>query len=88
MKLRSMRSDMDVAATNAEERIRRLENNVRVLCQNIENSNSILNMKQGSGGGKKNKTLSSSSSSSEEQGEAAEIMMEDQIYDDRTIDVR
>ena len=53
MKLRSMRSDMDVAATNAEERIRRLENNVRVLCQNIENSNSILNMKQGSGGGKK-----------------------------------
>ena len=74
---------MDVAATNAEERIRRLENNVRVLCQNIENSNSILNMKQGSGGGKKNKT-----SSSEEQGDAAEIITEDQIYDDRTIDVR
>ena len=52
-------------------------------CQNIENSNSILNMKQGSGGGKKNKT-----SSSEEQGDAAEIITEDQIYDDRTIDVR
>ena len=37
---------MDVRSSESEERIRRLENNIRVLCQNIENSNSILTMKK------------------------------------------
>ncbi len=47
--LRKMRSEKDEAARNAQDRISRLENNVRVLCQNIENSNSIMVMRKSSG---------------------------------------
>ena len=36
---------MAAAQKDARVRIERLENNVRVLCQNIESSNSILSMR-------------------------------------------
>ena len=41
-----MRLEMDAAAQDNAARVARLENNVRVLCQNIENSNSIADHAQ------------------------------------------
>ena len=39
------KNEMAAAQKDARVRIERLENNVRVLCQNIESSNSILSMR-------------------------------------------
>ena len=79
--IRNMRSDMDNKATESEERIRRLENNVRVLCQNIENSNSILTMKNNNSKQIKLQNQHNTNNNSTNANE-------NDIYDDRTINER
>ena len=39
------KAEMAAAQNDARQRVERLENNIRVLCQNIESSNSILSMR-------------------------------------------